>query len=106
MDANGAAIPRITKITDRRKTMLASRLKEYPDTDFEQLFTRIAKSNFLNGGGPSGWVMDFDWLVRPNNFPKVLEGNYDNGRQPRKTGQTDPRKFAADKLTAKRDLDW
>ena len=106
MDANGATIPRITKITDRRKTMLASRLKEYPDTDFEQLFTRIAKSNFLNGGGPSGWVMDFDWLIRPNNFPKVLEGNYDNGRQPRKAGQTDPRKFAADKLTAKRDLDW
>ncbi len=106
MDENGAVIPRITRITDRRKTMLASRLKEYPNTDFEQLFTRIAKSDFLNGGGPSGWVMDFDWLIRPNNFPKVIEGNYDNGRHPKKNRQTDVRRFAGEQQTAKRELNW
>ena len=106
MDENGAVVPRVTRITDRRKTMLASRLKEYPNTDFEQLFTRIAKSDFLNGGGPSGWVMDFDWLIRPNNYPKVIEGNYDNGRHPKKNGQTDVRRFAGEQQTAKRDLNW
>ncbi len=37
-----------------------------------------AKSDFLNGKNNKGWKVDFDWLFLPNNFPKVLEGNYDN----------------------------
>ena len=24
------------------------------------------------------WQITFDWFVRPNNFPKVLDGNYDD----------------------------
>ena len=25
-------------------------------------------------------MITFDWFVLPNNFPKVLEGNYDNDK--------------------------
>ena len=38
----------------------------------------IKSSNFLCGGGKKGWVIDFDWFVRPNNFVKVFDGKYDN----------------------------
>ena len=27
------------------------------------------------------WIITFDWFVKPSNFPKVLEGNY-NRRKP------------------------
>ena len=39
---------------------------------------KIKSSDFLCGKGGKGWVITFDWFVKPNNFIKVLEGNYDN----------------------------
>ena len=39
---------------------------------------RIRSSDFLKGQSKSGFIITFEWFVRPNNFPKVLEGNYDN----------------------------
>ena len=32
----------------------------------------------MNGKNGKGWVASFDWMMCPTNFPKVLEGNYDN----------------------------
>ncbi len=34
----------------------------------------------MKGKNKNGWVITFDWFVLPNNFPKVLEGNYDSVR--------------------------
>lgn len=36
----------------------------------------IKSSTFLQGGNDRGWRIDFDWLFKPNNFPKVLEQKY------------------------------
>ena len=36
----------------------------------------IKNSTFLQGGNDRGWRIDFDWLFKPNNFPKVLEQKY------------------------------
>ena len=38
---------------------------------------KIRASPFLKGANRKNWVVTFEWFVRPNNFPKVLEGNYD-----------------------------
>ena len=38
----------------------------------------IKASNFLQGMNDKGWVITFDWFVKPNNFVKVLDGNYSN----------------------------
>lgn len=74
-----ASIPKIrTKIDGRRKEMLIARVREYGIDMVYEVITKAAASSFLNGGGNRGFVADFEWLMRPNNFPKVLEGNYDN----------------------------
>lgn len=74
-----ASIPKIrTKIDGRRKEMLTARVREYGIDMVYEVITKAAASSFLNGGGNRGFVADFEWLMRPNNFPKVLEGNYDN----------------------------
>ena len=41
---------------------------------------KIKGSSFLQGKSNSrrAWVVSFDWFVLPNNFPKVLDGNYDD----------------------------
>lgn len=74
-----ASIPKIrAKIDGRRKEMLIARVREYGIDMVYEVITKAAASSFLNGGGNRGFVADFEWLMRPNNFPKVLEGNYDN----------------------------
>ena len=38
------------------------------------------KSKFLMGES-SDWVMSFDWIFKPINFTKLIEGNYENKEQ-------------------------
>ncbi|PZC51481.1 hypothetical protein LH53_10885, partial [Mesotoga sp. TolDC] len=76
-------LPRVIKVTDQRKKFLNARWKEYPSLDFwNQFFETVSKSNFLNGK-VNDFKANFDWLIRPNNFVKVVEGNY-NGREKNK----------------------
>ena len=56
--------------------MLKARIKEYSLDEVIQAIENIEKSPFLKGQNKNGWMITFDWLIRPNNFPKVLEGNY------------------------------
>ena len=72
----GKAIKPIARMTDKRKSMLAARCREYGKEAIQQVITNAANSSFLNGRGNHGFVANFDWLIRPNNFVKVLEGNY------------------------------
>ena len=75
---SGCAIPAIKILSDRRKAMLRARLKEYDKQALVEVVQKAADSKFLNGGSDKPFVANFDWIFRPNNFPKVLEGNYDN----------------------------
>ncbi len=73
-------LPRVIKVTEQRKKFLNARWKEYPSLDFwNQFFETVSKSQFLMGKVNS-FKANFDWLIRPNNFIKVLEGNY-NGKE-------------------------
>lgn len=75
---SGCAIPAIKILSDRRKAMLRARLKEYDKQALAEVVRKAADSKFLNGGSDKPFIANFDWIFRPNNFPKVLEGNYDN----------------------------
>ena len=68
----------IRKIQGKRLTLLQARLKQYEMDDFREAMDNIRMSPFLQGHNAKGWVITFDWFVRPNNFPKVLEGNYND----------------------------
>ncbi len=70
----------VSKISDSssRRKMLGARLLEYGIEGVLAAIERIPRSRFLRGQNKSGWTITFDWFVRPNNFPKVLEGNYDD----------------------------
>ena len=72
------SFPPITSIENKRRQMAAARISEYGKDAFMQAIRRAVQSDFLRGQNTRGFVLTFDWLIRPNNFPKVLEGNYDN----------------------------
>lgn len=73
----------IKKITasSKRYNCLKARLREYGKDDVITAIHNIADSDFLQGNNNRGWTITFDWFVLPTNFPKVLEGNY-NQRKP------------------------
>ena len=64
----------------KRYDSLTARIKQYGLTDVLKAIDNIRHSDFLQGkvNGNRQWVITFDWFVLPNNFPKVLEGQYNN----------------------------
>lgn len=72
------AIPQVKLLNDTRKKMVAAKVKQYGLDAVLQTIGKAAASDFLNGNNKRGWRATFDWLFRPNNFAKTLDGNYDN----------------------------
>lgn len=71
----------VTKINSgsKRYDSLVARINEYGIEDVLRAIEKIKESKFLQGKtGKRQWVIKFDWFVLPSNFPKVLEGNYDD----------------------------
>lgn len=79
-DQSGSTMRRLTLMSDQRKSNVRARIREYGG-DVQKVYKAIDKamaSDFMNGKNGKGWVASFDWMMCPSNFPKVLEGNYDN----------------------------
>lgn len=60
----------------KRYNSLVARIKQYGLSDVLVAVENIKQSPFLQGKNDTGWTVTFDWFVKPNNFVKVLEGNY------------------------------
>lgn len=81
-------IPNVTKITNgsTRHKLLAKRIRDYSVDDIIRAIKNIRESDFLQGGNDRGWTITFDWFVKPENFQKVLDGNY--ASHPKQTKST------------------
>jgi hypothetical protein len=89
-------LPQVAIVSDVRKGHMAARWKAVcADQKFDQaagvewfrdFFALVAKSAFLTGSGKPNrdtgrvWAADFDWLMNPQNFVKVVEGRYQDRR--------------------------
>ena len=80
----GKYLPKVKTLTNKRKTKIKNLLSRVQKEDIIAAFDKVSKSHFLQGGGRTGWVADFDWLMDENNIAKVLEGNFDDRQQRRK----------------------
>ena len=90
---NGAGLTPVKSITpgSGRYRMLKARLSRYGENEVLNAIEKAKNSAFLNGQNARGWVITFDWFVRPENFLKVLEGNYDNREKNAEAAKTPPR---------------
>ena len=75
---NSLNISNIVNIKGKRLKLLNARIKEYGLGSIYIAIENIKKSDFLKGQNNKNWIINFDWFIRPNNFIKVLEGNYTN----------------------------
>jgi predicted phage replisome organizer len=71
-------LPKIIKLEpeSKRGQMLGARIKQYGIDQVIRAIESVPNSSFLMGKTKKQFKLTFDWLVKPNNFPKVLEGNY------------------------------
>lgn len=83
---NSLGLQQVTKITgdSKRGGMLRARVNEYGVDGVLSAIEKIRESDFLKGQNSNGWVITFEWFVKPNNFVKVMEGNYSNQKEPQK----------------------
>lgn len=75
------ALPQPRDMTEKRRKMVRSIVKRggrYAEPEFfAKFFAYVAKSDFLMGRGAKPWHgCCFDWLLKPENFQKIIEGNY------------------------------
>lgn len=61
-----------------RKQLLSGRINQFGVPAILEAIENVRKSPFLNGQGNRGFTATFDWFLRPSNFQKVLEGNYND----------------------------
>lgn len=78
------SMPKCTKLTEGRRKAIKARLSEYTSEQIGEVFRKAEKSDFISGRDGKWTNANFDWLMSPSNFIKVLEGNYDNKASPQK----------------------
>lgn len=77
LDHEHALIPRPkAALSPSRRAAIKARAREYGPEALLEMARRAAASPFLNGHNERSWRADIDWCLRPNNFPKIIEGNY------------------------------
>ena len=77
-NTNCGKLPKIQKLTDKRKTAVNKLLKEFTIEQFEEICINANNSGFLTGKNDRGWKADFDFIIRPDKAVKILEGQYNN----------------------------
>jgi len=75
------SLPRVKALSQSRKGYIKARWQEHPDMEFwKEFFSEVESCKFLTGKADykdrKPFYADLEWLTRPNNFLKVLEGKY------------------------------
>ena len=70
-------LPVVSVMSEARRAALRARCAEHGEEAVLEVIRRACRSRFLCGGNDRDWRADFDWVMRPRNFVKIMEGNYD-----------------------------
>jgi hypothetical protein len=77
--AQDAGWPTVQARTPAREAAAKARMSECGGFDaWREAMQRAAKSRFLTGKATGTSPASFDWLHKPSNFARLMEGNYDD----------------------------
>lgn len=75
--AQRLSLPKAQLLRTPRRTALHARLRELGGIDgWRAMIEMIGKSPHLLGDNDRGWKVTFDWILKPANLTKIMEGNY------------------------------
>ncbi len=71
----------VQRLTEPRARAVTARLSEIGGLEgWYALCDKIRASPFLLGRNGNAWKATFDWVLKPSNLTKIMEGNYDEPR--------------------------
>lgn len=70
--------PPIRKMTAQRTRQLDARIRDSTFDEWQDAMAALERSAFCRGENDRGWRADFDFLLQPKSFTKLLEGAYDH----------------------------
>lgn len=83
-------------LTPARAAALGDRLKEAGGLEgWRAALEKIEGTGFLRGEGKRNWKPDFDWIVEPKNFTRLMEGYYER----KERAAAEPAKPAGGRIT-------
>lgn len=85
-------LPKVSSMTDKRKKAVKARASEHGKVSIMTVFNNVVQSAFLLGRNDQNWRCDFDWIFKPTNFVKILEGNYNGTRLSKNQQDSEQRK--------------
>ena len=68
-------LPRVNKLTKKRRQAIKKALREWSAQELCAAFEKVNRSPFLCGDS-GGWQADFDWILKPDNLLRIIEGSY------------------------------
>lgn len=86
---NRGAMPEVKVLSDSRRKAVNLIIKRHSKEDLIKVIEKVKGSAFLQGDNDRQWLADFDWITKPKNFVKILEGNYDNKKTENATTRRD-----------------
>lgn len=66
-------MPKAETLNRNRRGVINGRLKDHGREAITEVFRFASQSPHHNGNNDLGWKADFDWLMGPKNFVKILE---------------------------------
>lgn len=75
VDETKSSMAKVLNITRYRKKLIEERLAEYDNDNkaLQKVLDKALADPYLNGKNPSKWVADFNWLLKPENFSRLVE---------------------------------
>jgi hypothetical protein len=78
-------LPQIVGLTGKRLRHLKARIREHPLDHWFEAFNAIERNPWMHGENDRGWRADFDFLLQPSSFQKLIEGSYDRAQPIQRT---------------------
>lgn len=75
------SLPKVIKVTDKRKKGILNIVKKYSYEDIKQVFINLENSDFCKGKNDRGWKADLDFILREDKFVATLEGKYSSKKR-------------------------
>ena len=70
-------LARVVKLSNRRKVQARARMREFPNIeDWRTVFANLRDARWMHGDNDRGWRADFDFILQPKSFIKLLENSY------------------------------
>ncbi len=74
--AERVGLAKVRRLTPERQRKLVQRIKQNTIDEFTEAIGAIEGSPFLRGENNRAWRADFDFLLSPQKFTKLIEGTY------------------------------